>query len=455
MRPIASRLRQNQAGSLLITAAVGSAIVAILIGGGLAYISNEYMFNLRSHRWHQALHLAEAGIEMSFAEFNDYYRVGSNAFSSARGWSAASNGYQRVCLFTNAAGEEVGLITNNVGNPLSLNPYLQSQGYCTTTPRGPIIGRRVTCYIALNAQFPAAMVSKNKIDMKGNNIATDSYDSSDITKSTNARYDAAKKQSHGDVASTDTITNTVDISIGNANIYGQVLLSPSGSVTMGPNGSIGPYGSPDTTVAAAQADGNIRNDFSVSVPDVTLPAGASSWYYTGSLGNTTLSAGDYTASNISLNNHDTLVINGAVRIYVTTSSGVSVKGQITVNPGSSLTVYSAGSLDIGGNGLVNNGDNAASTTFYGLPTCTSVSLHGNANWTGVVYAPEAAFTLGGGGSSGDFQGSIVARSVSLNGQVQFHYDEALRKGGPQANFNVDSWTSARWNSNGGGWINDN
>lgn len=447
-------LRRHTGGSLLITAAVTSAILAILIGGGLTYIGNEYMLNLRSHRWHQALHLAEAGIEMSFAEFNNYYRVGSNAFTSARGWSPVvlGLGYRRACTLTNSAGEPVGLITNYVWNVGGSNPYLQAEGYCHTTPRGPVVGRRVTCFIFLNSQFPAAMVAKNRIDMNGNNVYTDSYDSSNPAKSTGGRYDPAKKQPNGDIASTDTITNTVDVSIGNANIYGSVLLSPSGSVTMGPNGTIGPtFSNPATTVAAAQTAGWVRNDFQVDIPPVVLPTGAASWYSVGSLDTETLNSGDYRATDISPKNKETLTINGDVRIYVT--GNIDIKGTVVVNPGASLIIYAAGNMSIRGNGVVNNSANAMSTQFYGLDTCTSISVQGNGAWCGVIYAPNAAVSIGGGGSSGIVSGSVVGKSITMNGHVEFHYDEALRSAGPKGNYNIASWKSSRWT--GSGWVEDN
>lgn len=54
--------RHRERGSLLLTAAVTAGIIAIIVVGLLTYISNEYCFNLRSHRWNQALNLAEAGV---------------------------------------------------------------------------------------------------------------------------------------------------------------------------------------------------------------------------------------------------------------------------------------------------------------------------------------------------------------------------------------------------------
>src|SRR5882672_783086 len=60
-----------------------------------------------------------------------------------------------------------------------------------------------------------------------------------------------------------------------------------------------------------------------------------------------------------------------------------------------------------------------------------LSLSGNGQFTGAIYAPNADLSLGGGGNEvWDFVGSSVTRSVTLNGHYNFHYDEQLEKSGP-------------------------
>ncbi len=450
--------RRSQSGSLLITAAVAAAVIAILIGGMLTYISNEYRLNVHSHRWTQALHLAEAGVEVGFAEFNNY--ASTNAFSGSRGWAwdGGCNCYKRRTLFSDATLSTVGTIESRVYDVASTNPKIE--GYGTVTGiAGSIMARKVESRLTNSSRFPAGMVAKNKIDMNGNNIYTDSYDSYDVSKSTNSKYDPNKKQPHGDVASNDTITNTVDVSIGNANIYGSVLASPNGSVTMGPNGSVGntfDSSKRATTVSAAQSAGYIRNDFAVDIPDVTLPGGATSWSSVGNINDTaTLTSQSVRASGISLSGTKTLYINGEVSIYVTGDIGLSGNAQVVVNPGGKLTIYAAGSVSIAGNGVANNSTSDFNLQLYGLNTSTSWSLSGNGIWNGLVYAPYAAVTLNGGGANGDMSGAVVAKSITLNGQVRFHYDEALRTYGPNASFDIASWKSYRYNPSANTWVADN
>jgi len=63
-----------------------------------------------------------------------------------------------------------------------------------------------------------------------------------------------------------------------------------------------------------------------------------------------------------------------------------------------------------------------------MPTNTSFAFKANAAFTGIVYAPQADFTLGGGGNNDyDFAGACVVNTIKMNGHFHFHYDEALRK----------------------------
>jgi hypothetical protein len=454
----------SERGSVLITAAVAAAVIAVLVGGFLTFISDEYAMNLRSHAWTQALHMAEAGVELSFAEFNYWYYQGGNEFSSYRGWYSAGGGtyYRTVSSFYDEQGRDIGTVYCYVNGVGGSNPYVTGVATCPTSPRGPQVCRRVDVILRNSAMFPCAVVAKRTIDLNGNNVITDSYDSSDPAKSTNGLYDPAERQPNGDVASNDTVTNTVDVTVGNADIYGRVLVSPSGSVTMGPNGSIGPTlieADRATTVAEAIADGYIRKDFQTDIPDVVLPPGAASW--PALTGSATITSGDWKGTQIV----NSRIISGNVRIYLTDSTSIHLTGNnsIRITPGSSLKIYAAGSVAAAGNGIVNTNGTPITCQLYGLPTCTSVKITGNGEWVGTAYAPQAAVELKGGGNSGYMSGAIVADTITFTGTTAFHYDEALGKYGPGSGYNMAGWRSFRFTNtvitaytvaNVANWISD-
>jgi hypothetical protein len=91
------------------------------------------------------------------------------------------------------------------------------------------------------------------------------------------------------------------------------------------------------------------------------------------------------------------------------------------------------------NSATTDSGNATNLTYFGTTNNTQINLTGNAGFTGTIYAPEANFHLGGGGSSPyDFVGSSVTATVTMNGHYKFHFDENLL-GYLSRGFTVTSW----------------
>jgi hypothetical protein len=86
-------------------------------------------------------------------------------------------------------------------------------------------------------------------------------------------------------------------------------------------------------------------------------------------------------------------------------------------------MYVGGSMNMGGNGLVNNNGNAASLSIFGLTPPAGVSqtfsLGGSATFFGTVYAPGADLVLNGGGNGGQFVGSLAGKTASLKATCKF------------------------------------
>src|SRR5438876_11408695 len=107
---------------------------------------------------------------------------------------------------------------------------------------------------------------------------------------------------------------------------------------------------------------------------------------------------------------------------------------ITLAPGASLEIFvgtvSGPPVDATFT-TINNSGNDSLFKIFGLPSLKTMSFNGNASFSGAVYAPEAYFTLGGGGSGTyDFQWACTVRALKLNGSFNFHYDENLKRFGP-------------------------
>lgn len=150
--------------------------------------------------------------------------------------------------------------------------------------------------------------------------------------------------------------------------------------------------------------------------------------------------GNYQLSSLSLSGQSEFLVKGDTTLYITGNWSMAGQSQITILPGASLKVYVAGSVSLSGNGIMNYTQNAAKFTIYGLPTCTTMSLSGNAAFTGTIYAPSANLSLNGGGNNiYDCVGAVIVNSAYFNGHFNFHYDEMLGRTSGPVQYKVASW----------------
>ena len=96
-----------------------------------------------------------------------------------------------------------------------------------------------------------------------------------------------------------------------------------------------------------------------------------------------------------------------------------------------------GSAALLGRGVINEAASSTNFVYNGLPSNTSLSLGGNAEFKGIIYAPHAALSLNGSGSAeNDFIGASITSTVTMNGHYNFHYDENLVNYGPDRGYIV-------------------
>lgn len=426
---------QSQRANVLLMTLATTSILGLSLASYLTLTSSQNASTVRAQAWNTAIPIAEAGIEESLTQL--YYNGGSNL--TANGWTYSSGSYSKTrSLGTNYY---IAQITSNA------NPTITVQGFVQLPMSQNYLSRRVQVSTLADGMFMRAMLAKNTIDLNGNNIATDSFDSTDPNYSTNGMYDPAKTKDNGDVATNSGLVNSLNI--GNADIYGHVATGPGGSISVGPNGAAGSAAWINAGNHGIQP-GWSRNDMNMNFPDVQVPFSGLSFAPSG--GNLTgtnytylLGTGNYSTDSISMNSQKKMLVTGNAVLWVYNSISLSGQAQIILAPGATLKLYvgnttgSGASASLGGNGIVNPG-NAMNFQYFGLPSNTSLSYSGNAAFTGTVYAPNAAFTLGGGGNNiYDFVGASVTSSVNMNGHFHFHYDENLGRIGPRRGYIVTSW----------------
>jgi hypothetical protein len=473
------RKRQlEESGSVLLWTVLVITILSLFATEVLRAVSGRFQVGLQTAAWQESLVAAESGVDLAVVELRkSLYPAPNNAWS---GWTnTPGNGVISHGLTTvpNAglastpmtievdvdAPIELLDTTNNwqyyrirtLGTmPLAGPPRvgfskednqlrkltLRVQRYIddlfTSETNSPHAARRIEAVVAPLSSFGQAILSIDQLNLNNQNIVIDGYDSSDPTKSTNGLYDVTKRQNTGNIATDGNL-----IQAGNAYVYGDVSTN-SGTVT-----------------GVANITGVQRTDFY----QAPIPIGAPSWPSISAMpalinGTSTINASAiqassssrYRLSSISLSGNQTLTIagnaNGSpsyVEIYVTGDISVAGNSQIILGNGVQAKIYFQGNVDIGGQGMLNPANQPADLLLYGIQPTGGVTPHvnlgGNGQITAAVYAPDYNVTVNGGGNTGHVFGSIVGKTVSMNGVTNLHYDSALATTGIINNYEIVSW----------------
>lgn len=153
-----------------------------------------------------------------------------------------------------------------------------------------------------------------------------------------------------------------------------------------------------------------------------------------------LGDGDYYTTSLSLSGHSKMLVKGHARIVITDDFQMSGQSQVIIQEGASLEVYLDNKASLSGNGVMNLNNNALYYKIFGTPNVSNIKLSGNAEFTGIIYAPQSEFHLGGGGNTAyDFVGAAVVSEAKLNGHFNFHYDELLGRQGGTGLYKLTSW----------------
>lgn len=412
-------------GNVLVAALVIGAVVGLSLAAYLSWASTQNRLIMRSQIWNGALPLAEAGLEEALTHLT----ISSNKLAED-GWTlsgvsyvkkrALGDGYYVVEIETNA------------------NPIIISEGFA----RAPLhtdqyISRKVRVTVTNQPVYIGALVSDLQIDLNGNTIFVDSYDTSDPSYNTGGLYDPLKTKDNGTVASNLGITNS--LMVGDADIFGKVLTGPGGTVQIGPNGAVGSV--------AWQAAGNkgiqpgwSSDDFNLPIAPVPGPT-SGSVTSGGTVGgvsyNHVLTDGNWEVSDLS----GSVYVSGNANLIVKSSVNFSSSDKIVIAPGATLKMWvNAPDVNFFGKTVNNQSGLPDSFHYYGTANNTSLKLGGAVEFNGVINAPAAAVTFGGGGGTPiNISGAMIAKNIVINGRINMHFDETLKKKYFKG-YAVTSWT---------------
>lgn len=510
----------RRAGSVLVVTLLISVIIGMTLAAFMDLSSAQHRSVIRSGVWNSCIPMAESGLEEALTH------VFLNSTNLAtQGWTQSTTGLTMSNGVALTGTVYYKSRTLNGGNFLAA---IQGGATPTLTVQGSMpkplsstdmIVRTIEVRTVGGALFARGLVARGSINWNGG-IVSDSFDSQNSARSTNGRYDPAKRNDNGSIGS---VEGNVDVG-SSGTIYGSAGTGPTGTITTGPHAAVGDAAYIAGGGTGIQA-GHSQNDLNVAFPDAavpftsgyTIPGGGnvvnissittnstasnslsypttppgpvttnyptsstfpSSTTYpvtTNVIATTTkkgkvttttystnytytqftwtatsystnystnyyehiLDTGDYYLSGIANAN---VLVRGNARLWVDGSVSQAGGKAFTISNTGSLQMWVRDSISFSGNAAANTTYDALRMRMYGLPTCSSVSFSGNAEFTGTLYAPAADLRFNGGGMDrADFMGAAIVGSAQLNGHFEFHYDENLGRNGPSSSFVIDSW----------------
>src|SRR5262245_28950937 len=294
-------LNRRETASATLIALVTFAILGFVLGSYLTLIRLQNVSTMRAQAWNTALPMAEAGIEEALTHINT---LGSTNWEG-NGWVLSNGSYVKSRRFANYSWTA----SISAADP----PSITSTGLVATVVNGMFAAvnletktttyasRSVRVNTAKDGLFTRAMVAKNTIDLRGNNIQSDSFDSSNPLYSTNGLYDPNpnKIRDNGDIATNSGITNSIDVA--NPSIWGRASTGPGGALSLGPNGAVGSKAW-NTGGNHGVQPGWVRDDMNVSFSEIRVPFTSGFTPMSGTVGGITytyvLETGDYAMSNL-------------------------------------------------------------------------------------------------------------------------------------------------------------
>jgi hypothetical protein len=474
-----ANLKSRRRGAALIIAVIIFAAAALYLVTYFVMTQNEYTAVARSQTWNNSLTLAEAGVEDAMALINkNAGQIGSlpswNVTAASQdNWSDLGNNVFKMSrwLGTTAGSSNMGYyevyVTNNVSGT-NYGPSILSIGYATWNGSSATFNsgapvRKILVQTQPNSLPNGDLVSITNTTFNGNGVSVDSFDSSDphhsdwqTTLFYNGHnygiYPANPMGASGDTNLAEpykrkdnaiVATDASSITIQNANVAGWVDTAPGGQASFQGNGVVGDVHWTFVTPQSGIQTNRLRNDMNVVFPPVSLPItnwvnttasvitnGPNGYYY--KFANQLKSSLTVQGTNLVIWLANGMVLSGSSDTLTVTNDSFNNCG---------VTFYVDGQFQMKGSAVINNGCNyALAFTIYGLPDCSLIDLGGNGAFTGYVYAPSCLLQGNGGGNNNtDLIGAFIVGSISFNGHVNFHYDEALSQNSPSISYKAVSW----------------
>ncbi len=433
--------RAAQKGSILIVSLILCAVIGISLGSYLSLSKSSLKLANRTFFNTSAINLAETGVEEALWCFNQA-TAGVAVDTAWNYWTRSGNLAKRTFTdFTLSGGAtvEVRVLVRDYNPAGSVQPKIWAEATVTLPTESRTLTKVVMVDLRRRSRFAMGLVAKNQITFNGNTAKVDSWNSQfnddGTPRGAPVGYSVGVRHASGSVGSTSVAVGSV--AVNNADIFGFASVggSSSSGISVGSQGIIsGNFSASGGTVDTTR----IATDFTANFDDVADPTTAIDIGAVGAtLGGVGVTAtyrySGAITSSFTVKGNITLILTGAGDVLKLNGGGDT----LTLDTGASLTIYTAGNINLTGGGVVNPSPTAISLQIYGTnATGQTIDIGGGAEFNGVIYAPNGSVKIHG---TPDVKGSIVANNITVVGNAKFHYDEALGNWGGNNPFGIVKW----------------
>ncbi len=206
------RNHRSEQGTILFVTLVVTAILGATLASYLRLVSTQNYSVARSQAWNRAIPVLEAGIEEAMAQIA---KGTDQASMLNNGWTLSGANFVKN---RDLGGGDRFETRISVATP----PTIESTGFVRIPLKdSEFVARRVRVTTQGGSMYMKAMVARGQINLNGNNISTDSFDSQNPLYSTGGQYDPTKRRDNGDIATNSGLVNS--LSVGNADILWPVI----------------------------------------------------------------------------------------------------------------------------------------------------------------------------------------------------------------------------------------
>lgn len=452
-------------GSVLIVAMIVSAVIAVSLGSYLRLSTTSLKLASRSFVNTAAINVAETGLEQAMYALNQNQANGVALATAWSGWTTDASAHTATRTFPDPAASPPnnvfavapnasGVVKVYVQNyDLAGAPVIVAKSIITSTDGSPPISKYIEVRLSRRSLWGYGIVGKDTVQMNSNAKADSWISDSDNNAATaGVAFPGSGRRDRGSVGVVATGNGAMTMN-SNAEVYGTANTG-GGTVTTASNVRIYGATSPGTPKVDAS---RVHRDFSFTFPAITVPTPTTfNTVSTTWSDNTTIPhpAGTHVSEGgvyyykfaaghyINLASNKTLTITQPVVFLFENHSGVSSivlasNANVNVTATKTVTIYTNGNITLNSNNNINLGNEAKNFTIYGTHASDQLfDFDSNVQVYGCIYAPFGRINMD---SNTDIFGSVIGKTIQMDSNSEFHYDESLANSGGTGGYRINRW----------------